>query len=241
MRICTWNILLGLRLGAVINAVRKRPDFHALDLFALQEASVHEGRPDAEAIAEVMGDGYSWFQATAQMIRGREQANALIWKRGAFEPESLEVVTLAPMDEMRLTRVERAMLRAVPPQTRIAVRAESRDLRVYVMHLDVVGFAHKLEQFRSVINDMKARPEVGRTLLAGDMNTFGPPGLHPWRRLREAAHEAGLTEVTQHLRRTHWTVQKLDAIYVGGEPAHRPHAWTLRLRASDHFPVFADI
>lgn len=241
MRICTWNILLGLRLGAVIDAVKNRRDFHDLDLFALQEASVHDGRADAEAIAEAMGDGYSWFQATAQMFRGREQANALIWKRGVFEPEPLEVVTLASMDDARLTRVERALLRAVPPQRRIAVRAESRDLRVYVMHLDVVGFAHKLEQFRSVINDAKARPEVARTLLAGDMNTFGPPSLHPWRRLRDAAHDAGLTEVTHHLRRTHWTAQKLDAIYVGGEPAHHPHAWTLRLRASDHFPVFADI
>ena len=241
MRICTWNILLGLRLGAVVDAVRKRQDFHGLDLFALQEASVHDGRPDAETIAEAMGGEYAWFQATAQLFRGREQANALIWKRGVFEPEPLEVVTLASMAETRLHRAERALLRAVPPQKRIALRAESKDLRVYVMHLDVVGFAHKLAQFRSVIHDLNARPDVRRTLLAGDMNTFGPPSLHPWRRLREAAHEAGLTEVTQHLRRTHWTSQKLDAIYVHGEPSHAPHAWTLRLRASDHFPVFADI
>jgi len=225
----------------VIEAVRHRPDFRDLDLFALQEASVHDGRADAKVIAEAMGDGYSWFQATAQLFRGREQANALIWKRGVFDPEPLEVVTLASMDDAPLTRMERALLRAVPPQKRIAIRAESRDLRVYVMHLDVVGFSHKLEQFRTVVRDMNARPRVSRTLLAGDMNTFGPPSLQPWRRLRAAAHEAGLTEVTQHLRRTHWTAQKLDAIYVGGESPQTSRAWTLRLRASDHFPVFADI
>ena len=238
---CTWNILLGLRLGAVIEAVRTRPDFRDLDLLALQEASVHGGRPDAEAVAEAMGSGYAWFQATAQLFRGREQANALIWRRDVFEAEPPEVVTLAPMSEAPANRMERALLRAIPPQRRIAIRAESSDLRVYVMHLDVVGFAHKLAQFRTVLDDMKQRPPVARTLLAGDMNTFGPPGLQPWRRLREAAREAGLTEVTQHLRRTHWTAQKLDAIYAGGKASHAPRAWTLRLRASDHLPVFAEL
>ena len=41
MRVCTWNIQLGLRLDAVLDAVRTRADFKDLDLFCLQEASVH--------------------------------------------------------------------------------------------------------------------------------------------------------------------------------------------------------
>lgn len=201
---------------------------------------MRDGRPDAEAVAEAMGGGYSWFQASAQRFGGREQANALIWRRAAFDPAPPEVVTLASMDETRLRSVERALLRAIPPQKRIAVRAESSGMRVYVTHLDVVGFAHKLAQFKTVLHDMESRPPVARTVLAGDLNTFGPPSLQPWRRLREAAREAGLVELTQHLRRTHWTAQKLDAIYLGGTPPRSPHAWTLRLRASDHWPVFAE-
>src|SRR5438067_12173284 len=105
----------------------------------------------------------------------------------------------------RTTCVKRPVTRAIPPQNRISIRAESDELRVYVMHLDVIGFAHKLEQFRAILSDMAARPPVGLTLIAGDLNTFGPPRLQPWRRIRAAAHEADLVEGTDGLRRTHWT------------------------------------
>jgi endonuclease/exonuclease/phosphatase family metal-dependent hydrolase len=240
MRVCTWNILLGLRLDAVIDAVRTRPDFQNLDLFALQEASRHDGRPDAEAIAEAMGPDYSYFQATAQLFRGREQGNALIWRRELFEERAVEVVSLSDFPAPRMSRTERALLKAIPPQKRIAIRAESPELRVYVMHLDIVGFAHKLEQFRAILADMAGRSHAPLTVLAGDLNTFGPPRLVLWRRIRAAAHDAGLVELTRGLRRTHWTAQKLDAIYVRGPLGDHLRSWTLSVRASDHLPVFAE-
>ena len=238
MRVCTWNILLGLRLNKVIEAVRSHQDFRHLDLFAVQEASTHDGKPDAQAIAEALGDEYESFQATAQLFRGREQANALIWRRGLFD-KSPEIVSLSNIST-RLGRAERTLLRAIPPQKRIAIRAESVALRVYVMHLDVIGFTHKLEQFRAILTDSAARPPVPLTLIAGDLNTFGPPRLPLWRRIRAAAHDANLVELTAGLRRTHWTAQKLDAIYAGGAVGTTHRAWTLNVRASDHVPVFAD-
>ena len=240
MRICTWNILLGLRLSKVLDIVRTRREFRGLDLFALQEASVHDGRPDAVAVAEALGPDYECFQATAQLFRGREQGNALIWRRGLFAATP-EVVSLSDLPALRLNRVERTLLRAIPPQRRIAIRAESRALRVYVMHLDVIGFAHKLEQFRAILGDIAERPAVPLTLLAGDLNTFGPPRLQLWRRIRAASREAGLVELTHGLRRTHWTAQKLDAIYAGGHHMGTHRAWTLNVRASDHLPVFAEL
>jgi endonuclease/exonuclease/phosphatase family metal-dependent hydrolase len=133
------------------------------------------------------------------------------------------------------------LLRALPPQKRIAIRAESPYLRVYVMHLDVLGFTHKLEQFRAIVTDMTERRPAQLTLIAGDLNTFGPPRLQLWRRIRAAAHEAGLIELTRGLRRTHWTAQKLDAIYAAGAVGGTHHAWTLAVRASDHLPVFAEL
>ena len=238
LRVCTWNILLGLRLNKVVDAVQTLPDFRHLDLFAVQEASTHDGRPDAQAIAEALGDDYAWFQATAQLFRGREQANALIWRRGLFD-HAPEVVSLSNL-AARLGRAERTLLRAIPPQRRIAIRAESVALRVYVMHLDVIGFTHKLEQFRAILTDNAARPPVPLTLIAGDLNTFGPPRLPLWRRIRAAAQESDLVELTHGLRRTHWTAQKLDAIYAGGAVGTTHRAWTLNVRASDHLPVFAD-
>jgi endonuclease/exonuclease/phosphatase family metal-dependent hydrolase len=240
VRICTWNILLGRRLGKVVETVRTREDFRGLDLFAVQEASVHDGREDASTIAEALQGDYDYFQATAQLFRGSEQANALIWRRGLFE-KPLDIVSLSELPNLRLSRAERTLLRAMPPQRRIALRAESPELRVYVMHLDLIGFAHKLEQFRAIVNDIAHRPPAGVTLIAGDLNTFGPPRLQLWRQIRRAAHGAGLVELTHGLRWTHWTAQKLDAIYAGGAlpPAHR--AWTLKVRASDHLPVFAEL
>lgn len=241
MRICTWNIQLGLRLEDVLDTVERHRDFHGVDLFAIQEASVHDGRPDVAAIAEVLGPEYSCFQAAAQIYRRRVQANALIWKRGTFEPDSPEILSLALIETPDMTRAEKTLLRAVRPQGRIAIRFESELLRVYVLHLDVVGFAHKLQQLRAVIDDMQARPPVPLTVMAGDLNTFGPPRLALWRKLRAAAHEAGLVELSRGVRRTHWTRQKLDAIYACGELPARHRSWTLRVHASDHLPVFAEL
>src|SRR5437773_2730328 len=149
-----------------------------------------------------------------------------------------KVVSLSDLPDVRLTRVERTLLRAIPPQRRIAVRAESAALRVYVMHLDVIGFAHKLEQFRAIVNDIANRPPARLMLVAGDLNTFGPP---LWRKIRATAHDAGLIELTRGVRRTHWTAQKLDAIYAAGEVPSKHRAWTLSVRASDHLPVFAEL
>jgi endonuclease/exonuclease/phosphatase family metal-dependent hydrolase len=240
VRVCTWNILLGRRLPAVLETVRAHPEFRGLDLFALQEASVHDGRPDAAAIAEALGPGYLYFQATAQLFRGAEQGNALIWRRGLFEDRAHAVVSLNDFPAPAMSRTERMLLRAVPPQRRIAIRAESAELRVYVMHLDVMGFTRKLEQFRAILTDMAKRPHVPLTIVAGDLNTFGPPRLQLWRGIRAAAHGAGLAELTHGLRRTHWTGMKLDAIYVRGAVGGAHRAWTLNVRASDHVPVFAE-
>ena len=241
MRICTWNIQLGLRLDAVLDAVASHPDFASLDLFALQEASVHEGLDDAAVIAQALGGEFRYFQATAQMLRGRDQGNALIWRPGAFDPNPPQVVALSGLRPSRIRRAERTLLRAIPPQRRIAIRAESSAVRVYVVHLDVLGFTHKLEQFGAVVSDMRSRPLVPLTLLAGDLNTFGVPRLQMWRRIRASARSAGLVELTKRIRRTHWTAQKLDAIYARSGTVLKPRAWTLRVRASDHLPVFAEI
>src|SRR5258706_12241400 len=85
VRVCTWNIQLGLRLDAVVDAVGSRDDFRRLDLLCLQEASVHGGRPDAARIGEKMGPRYAYFPATAQLRRGRGPANALTWALRAFD------------------------------------------------------------------------------------------------------------------------------------------------------------
>jgi endonuclease/exonuclease/phosphatase family metal-dependent hydrolase len=123
----------------------------------------------------------------------------------------------------------------------MAVRVESPGVRIYVVHLDVVGFAHKLEQFRAVLADMAVRAPVPLTVVAGDLNTFGPVRPHLWRRIAAEADRAGLVNLTADVRRTHWTGQKLDAIYASSNTPITHRSWTVGVRASDHLPVFADI
>src|SRR5437879_13475687 len=119
MLICTWNIQLGRRLDRILEAVRTHHDFARLDVMALQEASVHDGRTDAEAIASALGPEYRSFQATAQLRGERSQANALIWRQGSFElGRSPEVVTLPGRRGIQVRRVERNAARAATPHAR---------------------------------------------------------------------------------------------------------------------------
>ena len=242
MRVCSWNIQLGARLDAVLDAIVREPSFRDVDVLALQEASIHDGVPDAAAIAKRMGAGFEFFQATAQRRRGLAQANAIVWRRRVLRSlEPPEVLPLPESPTIEVGHPERMLLRVLPPQTRMAVRAESSAVRIYVVHLDVVGFTHKLEQFQAVLADMRARKPVPLTVVAGDLNTFGPVRPHLWRRIASAAEEAGLINLTADVRRTHWTGQKLDAIYASSGVPVTHRSWTAGLRASDHLPVFADI
>ena len=242
MLICSWNIQLGVRLEAVLQAITSEPSFKDVDVLALQEASVHDGIPDATAIAERLGGDFEHYQATAQRRRGLDQANALIWRRQALSAvDPPEVLPLPESPTIEVGQPERLLLRVIPPQTRMAVRAESSEVRIYVVHLDVVGFAHKLEQFRAVLGDMQARDPVPLTVLAGDLNTFGPVRPHLWRRLAKAADSAGLVNLTAQVNRTHWTGQKLDAIYAASRVPIQYRSWTVDVSASDHLPVFAEI
>ena len=242
MRICSWNIQLGRRLDAVLDLVGTEPAFKALDVLAMQEASIHDGVPDGEAIATRLGAEYRHFQATAQRRNGHEQANALIWRHGVVGvTQEPAVIPLPGSARIEVGPPERLLLKVVPPQMRTAIRAESESVRIYVAHLDVVGFTHKLEQFRALLADMADRPPVPLTLVAGDLNTFGPVRPHLWRRIADAAQAAGLVNLTTSVERTHWTGQKLDAIYASSNVPFVHQAWTVNARASDHLPVFAEI
>ena len=142
-----------------------------------------------------------------------------------------------PSSHLRQTSIRKLRDLACSPGIDVSVG----QARVYVVHLDVIGFTHKLEQFRAVLADIASRPPVPLTLVAGDLNTFGPARPRLWRRIGAAAHAAGLTNLTAGIRRTHASGQKLDAIYALAAQPVRHRAWTLKLRASDHYPVFAEL
>lgn len=236
MILATWNLHLGLRLEEILAELGGLP---TPQLLAVQEASVHAGRPDSAAIAAALGPTYRAEQATAQELRGAVQANGLVWDSRWFSLSALEAVSL-PVPSGRL-------MTTLPPSQRNFVVAEGlvpsgATLRVHVVHLDVLGIAHKRAQFAAVIEDVGSRPAVDLAVIAGDLNTFGVGSRPGWSSLGVIARGAGFEDVTAAIG---WTQsafglrQKLDAVLLA--PAGRARrAWAEPVRASDHLPLFVE-
>jgi endonuclease/exonuclease/phosphatase family metal-dependent hydrolase len=249
IRLCTWNVQLGLHLETILHTVQSLVDFTGVDLFALQEASIHAGRTDASAIAAALGPSYESYQVTAHTFGQTAQANALVWNRTRVCVSKRDVVVLPRAREGMLPRAERAILCVLPEQNRISVVLEGQigdeSLRVYVAHLDVLGAAHKRRQFYRILEDARARqPDTRLTVVAGDLNTIRIRPLPSWSDL--AARRNGFADLTSGIRWTHQIRlirlrQKLDAIFVRYPEPLRSHAWSVDTPGSDHIPVFAEI
>lgn len=250
LRLCTWNIQFGMQLGTVLQALEHHADFHNLDLLALQEASIHDKREDARVIAEALGAAYDFYQVTAHLHGGRAQANALVWNSAVVHVENKDIVKLPRRSELRLPLHEDTLLRALPTQQRLSLvvdaRLDTETLRIYVAHLDVVGFEHKREQLSRILQDADGRLPVDLTLLAGDLNTFRIRARPLWNNLFATAEAARFHDITTEINWTHAVHrlkirQKLDAVLVKCERPCHYRSWTLEARGSDHIPVFAEI
>jgi len=251
LRLCTWNLHLGLDLAGILDAIANVRDFRDIDLIALQEASVHGGKEDAEAIAHLLGPTYRHIQVMAHVLQGQVQANALVWDTRRVEMEVSASLLLPMRADLVLSRTERAVLSMLPLQQRMSLVFDCRidGLRwlLYVAHLDVFGYRHKLEQFGSILADLAARDPADITVIAGDLNTFRLARRPRWTRLLDAAQAAGFEDLTGEIRWTHSfgrrvpVRQKLDAIFVRSERPLLYDSWSLDLAGSDHIPVFAEI
>ncbi|MEP7105806.1 MAG: endonuclease/exonuclease/phosphatase family protein [Chloroflexota bacterium] len=235
LRVCSWNLQLGLRLDTILEAVG---ELGSPDLVALQEASSTEGVEDAARVAERLGPDYEWWQVTAQRLRGRDQANAVVWNRRRVSLTERDAVAL-PTPAGRVLRTLRTRRNALM----VEGEAAGRRLRFYSVHLDVLGIAHRRSQLAAVLEHDAARPPVDLTVIAGDLNTFGVNGRPAWAALHALAEVRGFEDVTA---RVGWTQarygvrQKLDAVLA--RPAHLVRrAWALEVAGSDHIPVLAEI
>lgn len=245
LRVCTWNINLGLRLNEVLEAVSEHRDFTGLDLLAIQEASVHDGRPDGHAIAAELGPDYQCHQVAAQTVRGHIQANAMIW--------NTRRVQVQRVDHLKLPRSGRETAPAAgsrPPQQRNSIvvegEADHMSLLAYSVHLDISGVAHKREQLLRVIEDEHARQPADVTVVAGDLNMYHLSRWPSWSRVIQVYEAEGFFDAARSIRWTHSMPalpirQKLDSILVRSSFGMELRSWTIRVRGSDHIPLFADL
>jgi endonuclease/exonuclease/phosphatase family metal-dependent hydrolase len=252
LRLCSWNIQLGGRIEQVREDIRTRAEFRDLDVLALQEASIQEGVEDAAAIARELGPEYAHYQVTAQQMKGRSQANALVWNGDRLSAVACGQLDLpSPRDPAGLSPTERWLLRGVRDQRRGAVFLDAKlpsgeAIRLYSVHADVLGFAHRRRQLSTVIGHNDTRRQVALAVIAGDLNTFGVASIPSWKALHRGIRDAGFLDVTGEVRWTHEVArlrlrQKLDFIFATARQDLGYRAWTLPTQASDHLPQFVEL
>ncbi len=249
LQICTWNIKFGFRLPIILQTIQYNADFKNLDFFALQEASVHNGIEDAEAIARTLGDDYEYFQVSTHVFLKMLQANALIWNNKRIKITQKESFLLPRAHEAKIPRWEKTFLRVIPKQQRHSLVLEgmfgTRSLRIYVAHLDVLGFTHRRNQLNTIFLDQQLRSPTDITCIAGDFNTFKIRKRPSWNALVEDTKTQGFVDLTSEIN---WTFseprlrmkQKLDAIFLKPNTLSYT-SWSLDEPGSDHIPVFANI
>jgi endonuclease/exonuclease/phosphatase family metal-dependent hydrolase len=250
LRICSWNIQVGMKRAQILELVAGHPDFRGLDLMMLQEASVHAHGDDASSIAQVLGVAYASYHHVYHHLGARPQANALVWNTTRVQMDTIEHHTLPQHEQLKVPRAERALLNRVKRQPRVnligAGKWNDLTLRVCAAHLDVLGYRFKQRQFRAVLDQLRARPRADLILLAGDLNTFRIGSRPTWAQLKRDAAELGLDAISDEIR---WTQavralrlkQKLDEIFFASALPYQTRVWTLDVNGSDHLPIFADI
>lgn len=250
LRFCSWNIQIGKKRAEILRLIAAHPDFRGLDLIALQEASAQAQGDDAASIAQALGKTYASYQHVYHFVGARPQANALVWNTATIEVDVIDHHTLPHLGQVHISRVERLLLNHVWRQPRVNLIGEARwndlTLRVCSAHLDVLGYRFKQQQFRAVLQALRARPAVDVLLLAGDFNTFRIGKRPTWAELKRDAAAAGLDAISDEILWTHAVRelrfrQKLDEIFLGAERSYHSRVWTLDVNGSDHLPVFAEI
>lgn len=249
LRICTWNIKLGIGLPLILEEIKRNEELKNVDILGLQEASVHNNIEDSSVIAKNLGKHYDYFQVSTDTLKGMPQANAIIWNKKTFDIEKVGSFSLPKKHQNKLSKIERLFLSFIKGRQRNSISVEgkfqNKTVRVYISHLDVVGFSHKLSQINSILTDNESSKKADVTLIMGDLNTFKLRSRPTWIKISDSIEKKGFKDLTSDVL---WTFkfskikvsQKLDAIFL--KPNNIDYkSWTLDVSGSDHIPVFADI
>ncbi len=250
LRIATWNVFLGNFLPIVLNTIKSNKEFKNIDLIALQEASVRNGIEDAKVIASTLGKNYKYYQITAQSIRGLVQANAIIWNSEKIKITKKTSFFLPTHEDVKIGGFERAIKNLLPSERRGGVMIEGqkglKSFRFYSIHFDVIGFTHKKEQLKNVLQHDKERKPKDLVCVAGDINTFKILKRPLWTALARLSEEFGFLDITTTIN---WTFsrklfrfrQKTDAIFLKNTKKLKFSSWSSNIPGSDHIPIFAII
>lgn len=244
----TWNICLGLSLTKVLSQIENHADFAGLNFLALEEASIHNDKEDSQTIAEQLGKDYLSSQITGDFFRGMAQANGLVWNSQSLKIKDIDTPVLPRHHEVVMPYREKLLLRFGTSQKRNIIISTGRiaklTLRVYVVHINLLGLSLKSAQMDYLIADIKKRPPCDLTIVLGDFNRLNLQQQKFTHYVKQEIEKVGFRELTEEVHYTHrvglWK-QKLDAIFVKSRQPFRSTCWTLNVPGSDHLPIFANI
>ncbi len=264
--LATWNLHYGIELKDILTSIKNTEDFVDIDFLMLQEASLHNGFEDASLISQIMGENYTYFQATAQKLKEFPQANAIIWNKKKIQVKTFDILDLPPFHKG--SRLQAQYKRIYDKEHRLAIFLRNvfqkrisillegtiynKSFRIYVVHFDIVGFASKKKQMNFILNDANTREKVDIEIIAGDINTFKYFNVPQWTSIKETTQKAGFIDLTTEIKwtftdarfkRKYLAKHKLDAIFIRDNTLSKLHykSWSLEIQGSDHIPVFANI
>lgn len=247
LRLCSWNIHLGIELERILTTIRSAAHFRGLDLLLLQEASAREHHTDAERLARAMGPGYQALQRNIDQLHGRVRGLGLVWNSSTFELRSADLLPLPHLHH--LPRHQRSWLKPLRLRPRAALVVEGLDsgmrMRLYVIHLSPVGFAFQTEQLATILRDAAHREPCEMLVLAGDFNSLRMDRRR-WANWFRARSADGFVNASQDVE---WTFrspalplrQKLDNALIRGIDGAACTAICPEVDGSDHLPLFVSV
>jgi|GEM_PF-318069 len=251
-RLITWNIHLAKHYTKLIETVKTDPAFKGVDVLVLQESSETNNRSTSEEIAELLGPQYAFRHEPAQRLRGRVQANAIVWNTKTLKDVEVGLFKLPLVRRWDALRYRKGFKRNERLCLRLDAKYGSTSLRIYAPHFDTAGgLSSKLAQFDVIRRDNEGLPVAEAVFIAGDLNTFSLRKVGGLKPFREAAAKYGFTDISQAITVT-WNSrgayrylpsieQKLDWILLKSKMDYTYTTRVLRVPGSDHYPLVTDL
>jgi endonuclease/exonuclease/phosphatase family metal-dependent hydrolase len=158
LRVVTFNVKEGQRVGAAVAALARHPDLRDADIVLLQEMNA-EG---VAAAAKALRMNSAYYPATREPNGGPDWGNAVL---SPWPIESARKILLPHPGRIR---------RRGRIATSVLVRHSSGPVRVYSTHLGSpwdTGEGSRRDQARSILDDAEGSPDP--VVVAGDFNSEG--------------------------------------------------------------------
>jgi endonuclease/exonuclease/phosphatase family metal-dependent hydrolase len=238
LRVVTWNIEQGVRFGHIAEHLQRMN----ADVVLLQEADIACQRSGNRNVPRDLAHALqmNWVAAGEFQEIG-ESSNGIpaLTTQAILSRYPISGATTIRFANQALLRWK---LSPVQPRrgARIALKARTAGVQLYNAHIESGGNERlRTRQMRQILDDVaRNRTENGRAVIAGDFNNIPTSRSPMFRALGEGGFLNAL-ERTAPVRTSAGNKHPIDWIFVRGLTAEGHVVDTGK--ASDHFPVLAEI